>query len=83
MLIFDNDAYIRPGDIVMVQPRDPYFYMLVSPMMMVDRIVNDITFVTVDGNIVDLTTMRVIYVNGKEFDKYTVMDDIGEDDGLV
>ena len=84
LMIFDNNAYVKRGDIIMLQPRDPFFAMIVSPMMMVDRIINDITLTTVDGNIIDLTSMRIVYVNGKELDKYHIDDFYGgEDDGLV
>lgn len=74
-MIQDNGGTIRPGDIIKLQPRDPYFAMLISPMMMVEKIINDQTLVTVDGNIVDLSTFHVIYINGKELDKYPLPDE--------
>ena len=73
-MLQDNGAPIKSGDFVKIQPRDPFFAMMESSLMMIDRIINDSTFVTVDGNIVDLTTFRVIYVNGRELDKYTIQD---------
>jgi len=63
-------VHINPGDLIKVRPRDSYFYMLVSPLMMVDRIINALTLVTVDDNIIDLATFEIIYVNGVDVNKY-------------
>jgi hypothetical protein len=75
----DNVSY-RPGDFVKVQPRDPHFAMMTSSLLLVAQIINDYTFVTVDNNIIDLVTFRIIYVNGREYDKYTIDDIVEEGD---
>ena len=73
----NNDATVRVGDFIKIQPLDPYFAMMISEMMMVETIINDMTIVTAGGNIIDLSTFRIIYVNGRDYDKYT-MEDIFE-----
>lgn len=65
-----NPLHINPGDLIKVRPKDPYFYMLVSPLMMVERVINTLTLVTVDDNIIDLSTFEIIYVNGVDVNKY-------------
>jgi hypothetical protein len=79
VLLLNNGATIRTGDIIKVQPLDPFFALLESPMYMVGQIISDNTIVTIDNNVIDLTTFRVVYVNGQELDKYTI-DDIPSDE---
>jgi hypothetical protein len=67
-----DDIFVRPGDFIKVQPRDEYFAALISPMMMVYRIINDMTIIMVDGNIIDLSTFKIVYVNGKDFGSFKI-----------